>query len=146
MSLRRNLRSSVIRSFAGSKKRKSWEKLFYNGSFLKTLDESDAGHYREPLEMLRLGPSASNIQPWRLVKEENRDIFHFFIKNSNSYKKAPEHLNLQYLDMGIAFSHFELTASQMGLKGKWTVREGIQENKIYGIPAGIDYVVTWDGS
>jgi len=145
ISKKRNLKSTIIRTLAGSKNRRPWDKLFFNDGFLNQLDESDSGSYKEPLEMVRIAPSASNIQPWRIIKEKNKNIFHFFIKKSKYYQRKPG-LNLQYIDMGISLCHFELVASELNLKGKWEVKDGIQENKKYDIPSNVDYIISWNGS
>jgi hypothetical protein len=139
ISKKRHLKSSIIRTLAGSKNRKQWDKLFFNNSFLNPLDESDAGSYKVPLEMVRLAPSASNKQPWRIIRENN--IFHFFIKRS----RIPGYLNIQYIDIGISLCHFELAAIELDLKGKWEVKEGIQQNKQYDIPSNTDYIISWNG-
>ncbi len=47
---------------------------------------------------------------------------------------------------GISLCHFELTAFELDLKGKWEVKDGIQENKGYGIASNTEYIITWDGS
>ena len=140
ISKKRHLKSSVIRALAGSKNRKPWDKLFFNNNFLNPLDESDSGSYKVPLEMVRLGPSASNLQPWRIIRENN--IFHFFIRRS----KRTGYLNIQYIDMGISLCHFELAASELDMKGEWEVKAGIQQNKKYNIPPNIDYIISWNGS
>jgi len=140
ISKKRHLKSSIIRTLAGSKNRKQWDKLFFNNNFLNPLDESDSGSYKVPLEMVRLGPSASNLQPWRILKE-NKNIFHFFIKRSSRLG----YLNMQYIDIGISLCHFELAASELDLKGKWEVKEGIQQNKKYDIPSNTDYIISWNG-
>jgi len=141
ISKKRNLKSSIIRTLAGSKNRKPWDKLFFNNSFLSPLEESDSGSYKVPLEMVRIGPSASNLQPWRIMRE-NKNIFHFFIKRS----KRTGYLNIQYTDMGISLCHFELAASELGLGGKWEVIDGIKDNKKYSVPPGVDYIISWSGS
>jgi hypothetical protein len=82
----------------------------------------DTGDFEIPLEMVRLSPSASNKQPWRIVKEKKKNVFHFFIKRNKMYKKNIELLqlsDLQRIDIGIAMCHFELTAQEANLKGKW---------------------------
>ena len=82
------LRDSIIKTVAGSNYRKSWDKLFFQDSFSNPLDKVESESYKEPLEMVRLSPSASNLQPWRIIKEKDKDIFHFFIQRSRYYKKA----------------------------------------------------------
>ena len=141
ISKKKNIKSSIIRKLAGSKNRKQWDKLFFNNSFLNPLDESDSGSYQVPLEMVRLAPSASNKQPWRIIME-NKNILHFFIKRS----RIPGYLNMQYIDIGISLCHFELATLELDLKGKWEVKEGIQQNKKYDIDSNTDYIISWNGS
>jgi len=143
---KRTLKSSIIRTLAGSKNRKAWEKLFFSGSFLNPLNKSDSGQYAEALEMVRIAPSASNLQPWRVIKEKERNVFHFFINRSKFYQRRSLYLNLQYIDIGIALCHFELTALELKLGGKWEAREGISEDKGYGIASNTEYMITWNGS
>ncbi|MBN1298089.1 MAG: nitroreductase [Actinobacteria bacterium] len=142
---KRDLRSSVIRMLAGAKNRKPWGKLFFSGSFGTGLSETDAMPYQTPLEMVRVGPSASNLQPWRIIKENNSNIFHFFVKKSWHLDAGQNHLNLQYIDMGIALCHFELTALELGLKGKWALHDNIPESEKYSLSPDMDYIITWDG-
>ena len=49
--------------------------------------------------------------------------------------------DMQRVDMGIAMSHFELTANELGLKGAWAVRDpGI------AVPDELtEYTATWMG-
>ena len=143
---KRTLKSSIIRTLAGSKNRKPWEKLFFSDSFSNPLDKSDSGQYAEALEMVRIAPSASNLQPWRAIKEKDKDVFHFFIKRSKFYQRRSLYLNLQYIDMGIALCHFKLTALELGLGGEWEVMEDIEKNKGYGIASNTEYMITWNGS
>lgn len=146
ISKKRNLIGSIIRALAGSKNRRLWNKLFFNDNFLNPLKELDSGSYKEPLEMVRIAPSASNLQPWRIIKEKNKNVFHFFIKKPKYYQRRLGYLNLQYIDMGISLCHFELVASELKLKGKWEVKEVIQESKKYNIPSSVDYIISWNGS
>ena len=146
ISKKRNLKSSIIRRLAGSKNRKPWSKLFFSGSFLDPLGESRSGTYKEALEMVRIAPSASNMQPWRIIKEKGKNVFHFFIDRSKFYQRRSVYLNLQYIDIGISLCHFDLAALEPGLKGEWEARDDIQENKEYGISSNIEYIITWNGS
>ena len=114
---------------------------------LHPLEEQDSGTYREAMEMVRIAPSASNMQPWRIIKEMDKDVFHFFIGKSKFYQRRPAYLNLQYIDMGISLCHFELTACELDLKGKWEVRDdNAHENRGFGVASNTEYIITWDGS
>ncbi len=59
----------AVRLGAGAQYRKAWENLFFEEKFDTALTSQAAGAYAEVLEMVRIGPSASNKQPWRIVKE-----------------------------------------------------------------------------
>jgi nitroreductase len=72
--------------------------------------------------MVRLGPSASNKQPWRVMK--NGDSWHFFLARTRGYgqgrfRRTGRAADMQRLDMGIAMCHFELAARELGLDGRW---------------------------
>jgi hypothetical protein len=139
---RRTAVDGVTRFVARSKKRKPWEELFFAGDFATPLSAEAAGPYAEPLEMVRLAPSASNRQPWRVVKEAGRDIFHLFISRSAIYSRFTTNVagaDLQRIDMGIACCHFELTARELGLAGKWKVIEPPALEP----PERTTYVATW---
>jgi nitroreductase len=119
----------LVRYIAGSKNRKPWSELFFKPNF-SPLTKEDAGIFAKPLEMVRLGPSASNGQPWRIVV--NDDSAHFYSKTRNGYE------TMVRLDMGIALCHFDLTINETGINGEWI----IQDPKIHHTP-GLVYVATW---
>jgi nitroreductase len=119
---RRTVVDAVTRFFARAKRRKPWGKLFFDGEFGRPLSREDAGPYANVLEMVRLAPSASNRQPWRIVKEAGRDVFHLFLRRTSGYNSRLINVpggDLQRLDMGIAICHFELTARELELAGRW---------------------------
>ncbi len=118
---RRALLDTMMRGAAGSARRKPWSALFFDGSLDKPLTEPAAGEWCDALEAVRLAPSASNNQPWR-VKKQGGD-FHFF--------RHTGHGDITRVDMGIAACHFELVARDLGLPGGWTIADpGIGGNKI----------------
>ena len=106
---------SVMRTVIGANKRKPWSELFFEKDSLLPLSEDSAGQYAVPLEMVRLGPSASNKQPWRIIKDEN--VYHFFLCRTKGYGVSS--YDMQKNDIGIAKCHFELSANELGLKGSW---------------------------
>jgi hypothetical protein len=116
----------LIRRLAGAHNRLPWESIFFDHRFDSRLSQEKAGDYAVPLEMVRLGPSASNKQPWRVVKGDG--AWHFYLQRTPSYgqgglSKLMVKSDLQRLDMGIALCHFELTARETGLKGDWALDE-----------------------
>ncbi len=112
----------TIRAGARAHRRLPWENIFFTNEFGKPLNPDDAGKYHEPLDLVRLAPSASNKQPWRIVKESQN--WHFFLQRTAKYPPPVFDFilnlaDLQRVDIGIAMAHFELSASENGLKGKW---------------------------
>ena len=132
---------SISRHVANSKHRLPWERLFFEDQFGTPLPPEAAGYHATALEMVRLGPSASNKQPWRIVRQGER--WHFFIERSFLY--GPRTLGLvgiadmQRLDIGIAMCHFELSARELGLRGEWRI-----EVPTFKPPSSrIEYSATW---
>jgi nitroreductase len=112
----RSLIDAAMRFGAGSKHRKPWETLFFKEDLNQPLTREEAGKYAEVLEMVRLGPSASNKQPWRIVKSGND--YHLYLERTPNYASMMNY-DLQLNDIGIAQCHFELTCLDFGLKGHW---------------------------
>jgi nitroreductase len=127
----------ISRFTAKASTRKSWDELFFSSDFSTPLTFQNAGVYSEPLEMARLAPSSGNTQPWRILKEQEKNIFHFYKKPvSMPYEK----MGLHEIDLGICMSHFELTSHFKGLKGKWIQTEN------HNIKSeGMEYIFSWIG-
>jgi hypothetical protein len=96
--------------------------------------------------MVRIAPSASNKQPWRMLKDKNTKLFHLFLQRTKNYPKMPFGIDMQTLDMGIAMCHFELTCRELAIEGYW------QKLKSAEVLAGIStqlpdedisYIATW---
>ena len=140
---KRRLFDKVIRWSAKATKRKHWSRLYFQETFNTALLPETAGTFSVPLDMVRLAPSASNRQPWRIIKEKDSNIFHFFMQRSKGYyeknKKMFKMADLQRVDMGIAMCHFDLTCNEHGIKGKWIIKNP----KIENLPELTSYLVTW---
>ena len=132
----KTLTEKIMRRFAGSDKRKPWSDIFFIDDFPHTLPENSAGRYREALENLRLAPSASNKQPWRVLYDSKDNVFHFFVERSRQYKMLGIS-HLQDIDLGIAMSHFEITARDQGLAGIWQVDTNVPKEK------SLEYTASW---
>jgi nitroreductase len=123
------------------------EQLFFTGTFGNLLKIEAAGKYIQPLEMVRIAPSASNKQPWRIVQTGN--AWHFYLQRTKGYGKGTllfkflRLADLQRVDMGIAMCHFELTARSLGLNGRWIVEEPKSLKDKLQIPEETEYTVTW---
>jgi hypothetical protein len=134
---KKTVREKLIRRFAGSDHRKPWEDLFFDGNMNKPLLKDSAGEYTVPLECVRIGPSASNNQPWRIVYSKQHGMFHFYLKRTRGYDKLYGKVDLQRIDMGIAMCHFELGSREKGFSGTWEV---VKPNLDTG---NAEYIVTW---
>ncbi|MBY9011417.1 MAG: nitroreductase family protein [Candidatus Lokiarchaeota archaeon] len=133
----RRLKEKVIRSIAKAKLRKPWEQIFFYGDFNSQIEQDELGKYKTILEMVRIGPSAGNKQPWIILKEKEQNIFHFFVKYSDD-KKVSAYNQFVRLDIGIAVCHFDLTAKELGMKGKWEFNEPTIDR-----PKELKYIVSW---
>ncbi len=136
---RKSMMDSAVRFLAKSNTRKAWEELFFLGNIESFLPRNLAGIYEVPLECVRIGPSASNRQPWRVVKETDKDVFHFYISRTPGYAEKYSGARLQDIDMGIAMCHFEVAIQEMNLQGSW--------QNVHPAPGqkGLEYVVSWVG-
>lgn len=134
------LLESTLRFAVKADKKKPWEQLFYSANFATHLKKEEAGDFAVPLEMVRLGPSASNKQPWRLVLSENKDTCHFYLAHTPKYIGNKLGYDIQRLDMGIAMCHFELTCRELKKTGRWTVKEP----DIKGPDEYMEYIVSWE--
>jgi nitroreductase len=139
-------RNSELRRRIGSEQRLPWEQLFFRGTTGQPLTREETGEFALPLDMLRLAPSASNKQPWRVVKDGG--AWHFYLKRTSGYNSGIAHRllklpDLQRVDMGIAMCHFALTAAEMGLGGRWEVKPPADPGELWEIGAAGEYTATW---
>jgi nitroreductase len=133
---RRSLTERVMRRFAGSDHRLPWPALFFESDVATALSPERVGAYSEALENVRLAPSASNKQPWRIVYDKNRNIFLFFLSRAAGYRHLRD-VSLQEIDIGIAMCHFELTVKDLGLAGSWQQDDSVPQIK------SLEYVTSW---
>ena len=132
---KRRMAENLMRTAMKSSSRKSWDKLFYFENFQNPMTETLAGDYAIPLEMVRLAPSATNSQPWRVLKTGN--AYHFYETHKQNASK--EEALIKQVDLGIALSHFHQTALEQGLKGKF---EKLSQKNI-DIPSDTHYIISW---
>jgi nitroreductase len=121
------------------------DELFFSGEWAEPLGARADG-YAAALEAVRMGPSATNRQPWRIVRRG--PDWHFYLARTKGYGKGSPWFrllriaDLQRVDLGIAMCHFELVAREAGVTGAWHVADpGI------ALPAStIEYAATWHGA
>jgi len=112
-----------MRRMASGNRRLPSERLFFDGDPDSPLDISQVGDLAQVLEVVRWAPSASNKQPWRLVR--SGDAWHFFLERTSNPRKRGAHSlikmeDVQRVDMGIAMCHFDLAAREVGMDGHWS--------------------------
>lgn len=100
----------LARFTLGSAKRKPFDELFFEGDFEHPLRADSP--YREALEMLRLAPSSTNSQPWRVLVKDEKVHFFYIPKNPVSP-----------VDLGIGISHFYETERFNGREGEFYKEE-----------------------
>ena len=134
---KKSFRESLVRGFVKADARKPWETMFFDGGFSSPLGPAAAGEYAFPLEMLRLGPSASNKQPWRIVREGSR--YHFYEHKIPGYSGAFS-FDMQAIDMGIAACHFHLACLEKGIAGAFR----LDADPKLPQPENVIYQFTWE--
>ncbi len=139
---KRRLLDNVIRRYTKATTRKPWELLFFNGNFHTPLDPGVAEPFNIPLEMVRFGPSAKNWQPWRVVKDQGANNFHFYIQHVNNRQDGGSLPGFTRVDIGIAMCHFDLSTVELKLPGKWVVKDP----QIVPLPPKTRYVASWISS
>ncbi|MBI9015152.1 MAG: hypothetical protein JEZ08_23165 [Clostridiales bacterium] len=121
---------NLMRKAAKSDMRLPYETLFFNENFETPMAEHQA------LEAVRLGPSASNKQPWRILVKE--DTYHLYLEENVKYNNTLS-FKMQYLDMGIAMYHLEVALKEMEIEKTW-----IKENPNVSVPnENYIYVVSY---
>jgi len=134
---RRTLRDRLVRWSARGNLRKSPGALFFAGDWRTPLAYDQAPQWGSVLESVRLAPSASNKQPWRIIRLG--DGFHFYLARNQAYGSLMPFVDLQRIDMGIAMCHFQLAAAEAGLKGGWV--DGFPE--LPATPKNFEYIVSF---
>jgi nitroreductase len=133
---KKHLKEIAMRKMIKADQRVEWSKLFLKDDFDTPLTQEEAGEYAFPLEMLRLGPSASNKQPWRVVLKNGS--FHFYEYKEPGYSTVFPY-DIQRLDMGIAAAHFELATMEKGLRGSIQ----IAADQDISLPNNMLYSFSW---
>jgi hypothetical protein len=142
---KRSLTERTMRFFARSDSRKPWGTLFFDGQPGKPLDTATAGQWAPVLEAVRMGPSASNKQPWRILRE-GPSRFSLLFAEDKAYNSALG-IPIQELDLGVAMKHFELAAAACGLAGHWSRDRSGDSARLSaasgGLAGSLVYIATW---
>jgi nitroreductase len=120
-SQKKSLTEKAVAAGAGARKRKRFGEIFFDGDAGVPL-MLDEGPLKSCLEMVRIGPSASNKQPWRVIVKDG--ACHFYALVDKRYAGNTMYgFTMQRIDLGIAACHFELSARELGLSGGFVVED-----------------------
>jgi hypothetical protein len=134
---KRSLRDRLVRWSAKGDLRKVPAAIFFNNNWQTPLLYPDFPQWTAVLECVRLAPSASNKQPWRVIFKD--DFFHFFLSRDKAYSAMMPHVDLQRIDLGIAMCHFQLSANELGLDGEWQDANP----QLTDTPANFEYIISF---
>ncbi|OHD12938.1 MAG: hypothetical protein A2Z96_00755 [Spirochaetes bacterium GWB1_48_6] len=109
------LKMKLIMGFLGVRKRKKFSELFFDGQIGAPLDPTTLGPWLQVLEAVQQGPSASNKQPWRILRMGQ--AWHFLMDEDRVYNSLLAPIKPQDMDLGIALCHFALGAKELNLPG-----------------------------
>lgn len=133
---KKHIKEIAMRKMINADKRKEWDKLFFENNFETPLSKENAGELTFPLEMVRLCPSASNKQPWRILIKGK--VCHFFEYKDPKYSDIFKY-DIQRIDMGICAAHFDLAVKEKKIKGHFILND--KPNII--IPKNMEYLFSW---
>lgn len=124
------LSDKIVRGIAGSDRRLPFDTLFFDKDFETSIENPS---WRKRLEHVRIGPSASNKQPWRIVMKEP-DTAHLYLERTPNYGYGKLPYDIQMVDMGIAISHYEIARDGVAFV--------VQEPELDMISEFSEYIVT----
>lgn len=136
---KQRLFDKTLRFMIKADNRKTWDELFYYGNFQRKLKEKDADKFVIPMEMVRLGPSASNKQPWRMILSEDKHRCHFYLERTPNYSGNKMGFEMQRIDIGIGMCHFDLSCRALKIEGNWK----IEDPKIPLPNEYTEYIISW---
>ena len=115
---KRSLVDASMRKMIRADTRKPFEEIFFSleEGQVKPLNKSGLGPYEEALEGLRIAPSASNKQPWRILVDKHG--YNLYLERTKNYGDKLAY-DIQYLDMGIAQYHFQAILSEKNIRGEF---------------------------
>lgn len=122
-----SIKESIIRKSIKADKRLDFDKLFFNNDFCNAIENESI---KEILRMVRIAPSASNKQPWRVVIDDENTA-HFYIERTPGYNSGKIGYDIQWLDIGIAIAHYLIAKGRGDIVIKKPDIEMLSENSEY---------------
>lgn len=119
-----SLRDHLIQKIVKARTRLDFNEMFFDENLKPLNKDSEFG---KCLELVRVGPSASNKQPWRVVVEG--DKVHFYLKRTKGYGLRHP-MDIQSLDIGIATYHFEAGLKEEKKKYQFNKCDHIEDERL----------------
>lgn len=143
---KRSAADILVTGAARSRSRKPLESIVYR------IPEGNLGEpWTTVARAVQAAPSASNKQPWRLVRAGTPGVWVVFLDEDRLYNSALGTVRLQNIDIGIAMRHFSAAAGELGLPGAWkpvavpgSGRGGLIEALDFGRERGWKPVAMWE--
>ena len=110
----RSLADRIVTGAAKSRSRKPLEALVFSVDGAALVEP-----WLSAALALRDAPSASNKQPWRLVRVPGSDAWIIFLDEDKVYNNSLGEAHMQNLDIGIGMRHFQESTISAGLAGRW---------------------------
>ena len=137
---KRSLADRIVAGAAKARSRKALADIVFAA---EGLEKAWAG----AAQALRNAPSASNKQPWRLLRLAGRDEWLIFLEEDKVYNNSLGAVHIQNIDIGIGMRHFQEAATASGMKGRWmplpVADDRIQSALRYGEEKGWIPVALW---
>lgn len=130
----RSIMEKMLRRTAKSDNRLPFDQLFFDQNF-NPLSEDSNDNITNCLQMVRKGPSASNKQPWRMIIDQERQLYHLYIQRTPNYASMIKY-DMQALDMGIALAHFEISLNHHDIKFEREILDS------YPKKDGFEYIIS----
>ncbi len=119
---KKSLAERAIRFAIKADRRKHFHEMFYDQDLNHPLkdDAKDKHKLGKILELIQLGPSASNKQPWRIILDDH--LMHFYLERTPNYAASMPFV-MQALDIGIALAHAEIGFNEEGYQTTMSMGE-----------------------
>lgn len=126
-----SFKERMVRFAIKANRRKPFQEMFFDHDFDHPISNNHP--YRDVLELVQLGPSASNKQPWRILIEDQS--IHLYLERTPGYATAFPFV-MQGLDMGIAMQHLDIGLHEKKIDFERCIMKHPEKN-------GYEYIITY---
>lgn len=105
---KKHLKERIIRNVIQANSRKPFNHLFFDEEWSIPISKDHS--LAKVFDLVRVAPSASNKQPWRILLK--KDKIHLFLERTPNYGNMLN-FDIQAIDMGIALCHLELGLQEL---------------------------------